>query len=412
MKNYLLFLFTSLSFFIQASDFIVVGYVPTYRWEILDYIDYSKVNHVTACFANPDAAGNLSIEKDIDEFVEKVHAGGAHAAVSICGGGNYSWGEDHNIYKRLLETSESRTQFVHKIMNYLREHHLDGIDNDMEGMALKLNNYNIFTQELADSAHAAGLTINAAYGVGGMWGSNLVTDSTLNKLDYITTMSYGGVGNWNWNQKDDGSAYDKYVSDVNHFIERGLPKEKVIGGIPFYAVEFPQAAQPNYSSYHHTVCEIFGDAKYADQNPFQKDTIYTKDGNVIYLNGFPTIYKKIDYANKVGGGIMIWEVGQDCMDGPISVMDSMWAYMEQHHIGYSSFFDQATQVKYKSNSSSVSIDSKNFNIEKIEILDPKGVVLGMFSKPKFKVDHFQKGEYQIRITNDKKESIVKKLIIK
>ena len=32
---------------------------------------------------------------------------------------------------------------------------------------------------------------------------------------------------------------------------------------------------------------------------------------------------------------MIWEIGQDCFDGSISVQDSMYAYIEENNVGIS-----------------------------------------------------------------------------
>ena len=38
-----------------AQPFKVVGYLPDYRWNFLNDIDYSKLTHVFAAFGNPDS---------------------------------------------------------------------------------------------------------------------------------------------------------------------------------------------------------------------------------------------------------------------------------------------------------------------------------------------------------------------
>lgn len=319
----------SLSAQLFASDYKAVAYMPTYRMSHINQMNYDLITHVMASFINPDEQGYVSWEgADIDFFVQSVHANNALACISIGGGGDYSWGDKVYIYENLLATGASRTAFIHKLMNYVRDHDIDGIDNDLEGQALALANFNVFTQELADSCHAANVEITSAIGVGGNWGENLYDDATLAKMDFIMTMSYGGVGQWNWQSKKDEHTYASMVSDMEHFtITRGLPKEKVLGGIPFYTVEFPSSAQSSYGSYMKTLCQTISDSQYAGQDPLDSDTLYTTEGHPVYLNSFRTIKRKMDYCKTYGGGIMIWEIGQDCYSGSFSMQDSMYSHL-------------------------------------------------------------------------------------
>ena len=204
-------LFTPLLLFfcfsISAQSIKVIGYLPTYHWDKLGILDYQHLTHVCASFVNPDEEGNLSFEKDLNEFVSVVKSHSTIPLISIGGGGDYSWGDKYKIYEKLIATPTSRTKFIQKLMNYVRKYDLAGIDNDMEGMALELKNYNVFARELADSLHAEGMLFTAALGVGGQWGVDLLEDSTMHKYDFIMTMSYGGVGNWNIDTKPDRGTY-------------------------------------------------------------------------------------------------------------------------------------------------------------------------------------------------------------
>ena len=79
---------------------------------------------------------------------------------------SYSWGEKYKIYERLIATPESRKAFIESIITFLKKYNLDGLDNDMEGKALELKNYNVFSQELADAVHNENIEYSAALGVG------------------------------------------------------------------------------------------------------------------------------------------------------------------------------------------------------------------------------------------------------
>lgn len=290
----------------------IVGYLPTYRWNKLEQLDFKHLSHVCAAFANPDESGNMYIEQDLNYFVDICHKNNTKAMVSICGGGEYSWGEKYTIYEQLIETPKSRTKFISKIMKFMLENKLDGLDNDMEGKALKLANYNVFSQELADSLHAHNLEFSAALGVGGQWGVDLLTKETIQKYDFIMTMSYGGVGEWNWEQKPDEASFLQYQKDINYLIKLGMQKEKAIGGIPFYYVEYPSNQQENYHLFNKSICDLYN----TQPNTLtqKQDTIKLANGNIIYQNTTATYLKKVDVAIQNNSGLMIWELGQDCFD--------------------------------------------------------------------------------------------------
>lgn len=403
-------LLLTVSNFISAQNFKGVAYMPAYRMANLADLNYDLITHVMVAFANPNEQGILSFSGDINTFVSTVHANNAKAVVSIGGGGDYSWGNKVYIYEELLKTDSSRTAFIHNIMNYIRAANLDGIDNDMEGNALALDNFNIFTQELADSIHQAGLEISAAIGIGGAWGEGLFSDLTLSKLDYIMTMSYGGVGNWNWNIKDDGHTYQKMVDDMETFtITRGMHKSKVLGGIPFYSVEFPKTAQTSYWQFHKSICEIYNDPQFANQNPFHSDTLETTEGHPVYINSIETIQKKMDYCNTSGGGIMVWETGQDCFDGSVNLLDSMALYASQQALFNANLETSQLSLYPNPTSDFFKIDSKE--IMTVEIFSESGQLISTYqSSDLINISSFSAGTYIVQGKDNKNRLYTTKII--
>lgn len=383
--------------------------MPSYRMANLNDLNYGLITHVMASFANPNSSGDMSFGYNISTFVSTVHANGAKACISIGGGGDYSWGSKVSIYENLLATAQTRTDFIHKIMNYLRQYQLDGLDNDMEGNALALPNFNVFAKELGDSVHAEGLEYSAAIGVGGGWGANYWEKSTLEKLDFIMTMSYGGVGSWNWDKKDDGHTYAKMVADMEYFTQtNGIDKHKVLGGIPFYSVEFPNSAQTDYNSFTKTICSIYQDPQFNGQDPFHSDTLYTTENHVVYINSIETIQKKMDYCHDFGGGIMIWEAGQDCFDGSISLLDSMHAYAQLHHLGINQVSKSTTSLYPNPAKSEFVIESGNLGIASYTVYDRMGQAVLQHTgfRNRVSVSSLPKGVYVVTIIleNGKKEN--------
>ena len=309
-----------------GQSFKVAAYLPDYRFSILNNVNYSKTTHVLAAFGNPDSSGVLSFSQNIDAFATAVHNGGAKAMLSIGGGGDYSWGNNYHVYEYLF-TNVNRAAFIGKVMDYVRAHQLDGIDLDLEGYALELANYNIFSQQLADSLHLLNLTISAAY-VSGSW-ATYVDNLTLQKLDFITTQSYGSIADWNWNAKSDQSPLSLLESDIVFWKTRAVPASKIVGGLAFYAVEFPSSKPSAYGPYMPALCSVYEDAEFIGQEPLKYDLVYRGNGDPVYLNGFPTFRKKINYAAANAGGIMIWEIGGDCYDGTLNVLDTLSKYISQ-----------------------------------------------------------------------------------
>ena len=408
MKLKLLPLLLLFTFNMLAQDYKGVAYMPSYRMANLSSLNYNLITHVMASFANPDDNGNMSFDYDIDYFVTTVHNNNAKAVVSIGGGGDFSWGSKVVIYENLLKTQASRTSFIAKIMNYLRDHKLDGLDNDIEGNALALSTFNVFSQELGDSIHAQGLEYSAAIGVGGSWGVNYWDDATLHKLDFMMTMSYGGVGSWNWNIKNDDHTFAKMKKDMEFFtVTKNISKDKVIGGIPFYSVEFPSSPQSNYNGYMKTICSIYNDPQFAGQDPIHSDTLYTTGGNPVYINSIQTIQKKMDYCNDFGGGVMIWEAGQDCYDGSVSLLDSMYAYKQAKSLN--AMETGVTEVSVYPNPSSglLTIQTGNSALLNYTVFDALGKALKKGSEQVVLLNKLSPGTYFIRILFSEEQKTLK-----
>ena len=291
----------------------VVGYIPSYKNmpAVIDRTDLSKLTHLNLSFLNPNASGVVlsggnpicmegASANDIHYVVNKAHQAGVKVLVSIAGGvlpacsGNW----------RSLLQPANRTVLVNNLLQFVNTFNLDGLDVDIEGAVLtdidNAGNYTPFIQALRNGLPAGKLLTSAtASYVGGM-----VPTSSLHYFDFVNIMSYDAVGP-GWGQAGvEHSPYSMAVSDINLWKARGLTKQKLVLGVPFYGYGFNgYNAAYDFSS----ILGQFG------TSAAQGDVIGTRCVGCSYItyNGIPTIRNKTRLALQEGSGVMIWELSQD-----------------------------------------------------------------------------------------------------
>jgi chitinase len=303
MKNQLvtlLILFSTIA--LHGQTFRTVGYLPSYRWGAINSIDFDQLDYVCYSFANPDANGNFSYSQDITALKAKAVAANCKVFASI-GGGAVSMATE-TAYKNLTVSSELPA-FIHQLMNYLRAAGVDGVDVDLEHSLVTMSTYNDFVIQLSDSVHAAGLGISAAMA---KYTSTTVTVAAIDALDFINVMSYDQTGSWAPSQPGPHSTYVAAVADFDYWKNtKNQSADKIVLGVPFYGYEFKNDGSA-VSAW--TWCDIVS----TYPNNVDDDQVTTAAGTV-YHNGKATIAQKTQFAlDQGGGGIMIWELGQDCFD--------------------------------------------------------------------------------------------------
>ncbi|WP_160280156.1 carbohydrate-binding protein [Cellvibrio mixtus] len=293
----------------------VVGYIPSYKNmpAVIDRTDLSKLTHLNLSFLNPNASGAVvsggnpvcmegASASDIHYVVNKAHQAGVKVLVSIAGGvlpacsGNW---------QTLLQPA-NRATVVNNLLQFVNTFNLDGLDVDIEGVVLtnidNAGNYTPFIQALRNGLPAGKLLTSAtASYVGGM-----VPTSSLAYFDFVNIMSYDAIGP-GWGQAGvEHSPYSMAVSDINIWKARGLTKQKLVLGVPFYGYGFNgYAAAYDFSS----IFSQFG------ASAAQGDVIGTRCAGCSYItyNGIPTIRSKTQLALQEGSGVMIWELSQDAV---------------------------------------------------------------------------------------------------
>ena len=296
MKKYLLIFYLLVNAFsLLGQEFKVVGYLPYYRFDIIENIDFEKITHLNLAFLNPDIDGNLSIGGwDIDPIV--LHARSKNPElkvfISLAGGGvTEEWSK---AYDKFL-MPEHRSEFAHLLVEYVQHHELDGIDVDLEWSHVN-EYYSPFVIELADSLRSHGKEISAA--LPGTHRYADLSEEALDAYDFINLMAYDKTGPWRPNDPGPHSPREFAVQSIAFWRSEGLEDARMTLGVPFYGYDFTN--QSNVTAF------TFGSLTKEDENLAYKD----QDGQR-YYNGIPTIQYKTYYALNQVSGIMIWELGQD-----------------------------------------------------------------------------------------------------
>ena len=279
---------------IQAQNFKTIGYLPYYRFQLIDQIELDKLTHLNLAFANPDQEGNLDIGgQDIRPIVEKAHQTNLQVFISLAGGALTS--EWKAAWKHLMQ-AQYRSDFIHKIIEYVQAHNLQGVDMDLEWNDVD-ELYSPFVLELRDSLSQHELQMTAA--LPGAYRYPEISAEALAAFDFINMMVYDLTGAWDPDNPGPHSPYSFATTAIDYWQEQGVLADKLTLGVPFYGYDFDNGVT------------AFTYRSMVSQNP---DYAYQDQVGLAYYNGIPTVKSKTELALKELSGIMIWELGQDAFN--------------------------------------------------------------------------------------------------
>lgn len=281
---------------LSAQNFKVVGYLPSYRFGVIDQIEFDKLTHLNIAFFNPDMEGNLNLPAgDFLPVLEKAQQGNLEVFISLAGG--YLQADWEKAWNHLMRP-ENRSAFIHKIVQFSLTHQFHGVDVDLEWQYVN-DLYSPFVLELGDSLRANGLQMTAASP--GTYRYPQISSAALAAFDWVNMMVYDLTGPWAPNNPGPHSPIYFAEQAISYWQNQGVPASQLTLGVPFYGYDFTD--RNNIRAYtYSTILNRNLENAYRDQ-----------DGQ-IYYNGIPTIQIKTQMAMEQVSGIMIWEIGQDRFD--------------------------------------------------------------------------------------------------
>jgi len=279
----------------NSTNAIVVGYFPSYRFDLNNQINYCKITHLNLAFANPDSNGNL-IMPDITSVVNRAKSENPNIKICISIGGGALTTEQANNWSNLIDNPQNIPTIVTKIVEYVLNNNLDGVDVDLEWQYVT-SGYSNFVINLNTELDKYSKIITAA--LPGTTKYTNITNNALQVFDFIHIMAYDFKGPWKPTDSGQHSSYSHAEQSINFWKNSiGVSGKKLTLGVPFYGYDFTNSSNVSAFTFSSMVSL---NTSYADI-----DNVGSK-----FYNGRPTIRSKVKLAGNKVNGIMIWELGQD-----------------------------------------------------------------------------------------------------
>ncbi|MBQ8501737.1 MAG: hypothetical protein IJ494_05475 [Bacteroides sp.] len=299
----------------------VVAYLPTWRMPFTP--DWEKITHLCLAFGRIQADGTVDVASILPhrDIIDEAHRHHVKVLLSLGGGGSHS-------FTHAILNDSCRSRLVQQLQFQVKELNLDGLDIDYEewdGGEQGASPLDIQRRSALESLYRELRTtlgtdillsaaVNASYDTGGFGLYNCFNNTMHHYLDFVSLMIYDATGPWSGTHTGPHSDWEFFEKAIHHWlVNRELPAEKLVAGVPFYGYKFSRRGYAN-DAVAMTYQEIL--RTYPHQNAHLSDSI-----GLLYYNGMPTIARKTRYVKEHQlGGIMIWELAQDSKDPETSLL--------------------------------------------------------------------------------------------
>ena len=279
----------------------VVGYFPTWRFTLTDKVDFCKLTHVNIAFGNPMVDGTIQLSNpsaisNLEQVISTAKLQNSNIQFYISLAGGVLSDQEANTWKSFLASSQDRPKLIDKIIEFVLENKLDGVDVDLEWSHVT-QGYSDFVIELKKELSIHGKGMTAAFPSETKFSQ--ISDQALAVFDFINIMVYDYTGSWHPSQPGQHSSYNHAERGINYWKNIvGIAGEKLTLGVPFYGYDFLNSTTVESFTYGSMVA--------SNTSNSERDQVGNK-----YYNGRPTIANKVKLAAQNLSGIMIWELGQD-----------------------------------------------------------------------------------------------------
>ncbi|XP_071452321.1 chitinase-3-like protein 1 [Hetaerina americana] len=332
------------------------------RFEV-EYIDTSLCTHVIYSFVGIGEDGAVNI---LDTWNDLSTNGGKGAlkrfnalksrnpnlkTIVAIGG----WNQGSATFSRVVNNAGSRKRFVSNAVAFLKEYGFDGFDLDWEYPAQRGGSPNdkaAFSQlikELRAEFDKYGFSLSAAVPASKTSVDTSYDISALGQyLDFINIMTYDLHGAWDpvtghnapLYARSSETGFASYLNDhasIQHWIERGVPRQKLILGVPSYGrtwtlmsmsnsgVGAPARGAGNPGGFtseagmigYNELCLAIKQGGWAVHWDKEQKVPYAVKGNQwISYDSLESIKIKAEYALKEHlGGVMLWSLETDDFHG-------------------------------------------------------------------------------------------------
>lgn len=282
------------------GTFKIVAYMPSYRDPItVDDSKYKMITHLLYAFINPNVSGDGSLNAVLqparfNAAIAKAKSFGVKTGISVSG--------DKNIFATIASSAAARTKFTAQLLAFVKANNLDGADMDWEyptAADASADNFVLLMKELSEAMRAEGKFLSAAVTPGVYAGNikNGIKPEVFPYIDFLNLMQYDGPNYDTAEPLNHASMKLTQKSLDVYLVEKGLPKEKAILGIPLYGENAAGTALG------------YRDIEASGANVYLN--LATVNGAIYGYNGIELIWKKAQLAKERANGIMFWEFAFD-----------------------------------------------------------------------------------------------------
>lgn len=259
------------------------------------------VNVVSPAFFSLEKLGKGEVYVNIDEpgkeYVEWAHNNGYEVWPMISNGSMIE------TTSEIMKDYKLRESLINKIVSYIVQYNLDGINIDFENMYEEDKEYfSRFIIELEPRLNEIGavLSVDVTAPDGGSTWSMCYDRYTIGKVaDYIAFMAYD---QHNSTVEGTTAGYDWVEANINKFLgQEGVSAEKIILGIPFYTLLWVEGETP-YTVNINKVDEVLPNniEKEWDEDLKQYYVEYEEDGVIhkMWIEDENSIGEKLNLVEK------------------------------------------------------------------------------------------------------------------
>jgi chitinase len=334
----------------KIEDLKIIGYVAGYENYDPALVDAKKLTHINYAFANiVDGEPKFELTTDSVKISKLIALKKSNPKLKILYSiGGWVWS---NHFSHTAAYKENRIKFAISSVKLMKKHGFDGVDLDWEYPGQRgedndfrpsdKNNFNLLLEEIRKELEKVGAIDNKHYLLTIATGADqaYIDNTDLGKahkyLDFINVMCYDFYHGWFFQTGHHANLYpskkEKFTGNsgqeaIRRHIKAGVPSNKLIMGIPFYARQWKKVALENDGLYQTamttgTIAPYWDIVEKIKSGNYKKG--YDDSAKASYLwNAKDSIFiswetpkeikQKTTYIKKNNlGGAMFWEYSLD-----------------------------------------------------------------------------------------------------
>lgn len=350
MKLSILFLLLTFGISAGIAQKRVVGYYPSWSKYSTPHtsVPFGNLTDIVHAFIFPYADGSLDLN-GFTEYPELINAAHSNNVAVVIGVGGWDAARTPRFGQMAADTT-ARKKFVSSLVQFVLTNGYDGVDLDWEypKTAAERSNLALLVRELRVALDAAGnnMTLSMA-GPSTGWSGQWFDFATMkDDFDWIGIMTYDYHGAWTAKAGPNSALYGNFSINTEGWVDysygyylttRGIPKEKLLIGIPFYGQVFNASSLYGASSGATQKTFTFiapnvgsGWTRYWDAEGQVPYLINSAGTQLISYDDSQSVALKCAYVNAKGnGGVIIWALGQDLVQGKTPLLEVIGAALRK-----------------------------------------------------------------------------------